>query len=290
MIVTALPYGGMNTRPRTVPALLGVVAGFLVAYGIYHLMLIGSCSTPAGPGEVPCPPGSEKYFFSIFGGVFGGMLTIFLGGSWLSFMAIFAGIGVGGVRAGLAPAEQGGQRWFLLFGACFLLTPVAMAIALPFAGLKRLRAQRLMASGLPAIGTVLDVGDTGVTINNNPRLRLRFRIEPQGGVLPPYEAVKTATVPRVHIPRVGDRFPVWLDPNDPQTWMFATGVPESAVTPGAPSLRQVVDLAKHGAQPALPPPASAEVIGELAKLNDLRLAGAITAEEFASRTNALIRG
>jgi hypothetical protein len=279
----------MSVRPRFVPALLGVLAGVAVGYGIFHLLLIGDCSSPPGPGEVACPPGTVTYFFCIFGGIFGGVATIAAGGGWFSFCSLFAGIGVAGVRAGMLPPEQGGQRWFLFFGACFLITPVLALVALPVAGLKRLRVQRLMATGLHAVGTVLNVADTGVTINDNPRLRIRFRIEPQGGVLPPFEAEKTATVPRIDIPRVGDRFPVWLDPHDPRQWVVATGTPDTAAAAAPPTIRQVVDLARRGAGPALPPPASAEVIAELGKLNELRLAGAISAEEFASRTNALLR-
>jgi hypothetical protein len=248
-------------------------------------MLIGSCSTPAGPGETPCPPGSEQYFFAVFLGIFGAIGTIFLGGSWVSFLGLFAAIGIAGIRAGLTSSEYGGQRWFIFFGLCFLLTPALAVVSLPFVGLKRLRAARLLSNGVQAVGTVLAVEDTGVTINNNPRVRLRFRIEPSNGVMAPYEATKTATVSRLHIPRVGDRFPVWVDPNDPDSWMFATGTPDASAPP---SLRRLVELARQGSQPALPARSGSDVVGELGRLNELRLAGKISAEEFAARTSELL--
>jgi hypothetical protein len=289
MIVAALPYGAMTTRPRPFGSLLGIAAGCAVGWGIYHLMLIGSCSTPAGPGEVPCPPGSEQYFFALFFGILVAVGATIAGGSWLAFYALFAGIGVGGIAAGMSDSP-GSATWFVFFGLCFLLTPLVGLVALPIAGLKKLKAARLTSGGIPAVGTVLAIEDTGVTLNNNPRLRVRFRIEPSNGI-PPYEATKTATVPRVQIPRVGDRYPLWLDPNDPNSWVFANA--DAAAAPATPaSLRQIVDLARHGARPAIPPPpvtGSTEVVGELGRLNELRLAGALSAEEFATRTNALLR-
>lgn len=270
-------------KPRSFGIMAGLVAGYFAGWGLYHLFLIGSCSTPAGPGEVPCPPGSEQYFFAVFGGMFGGIFSIFLGGSWISFMALFTGIGVAGVLAGLRPE---GEKWFVFFGLCFLLTPVIGVLSLPFVGLKRLRKQRLLSNGIPAVGTVLAIADTGVMINNNPRVRLRFRIEPQNGVMPPYEATKTATVSRVAIPRVGDRYPVWIDPDDPQKWMFGMGTPDATAPP---SLRRVVELARQGAAPAVPPPQlPVDVVGQLNTLNELRMAGKIGPEEFAAKTGELL--
>jgi hypothetical protein len=270
-------------KPRSFGMLVGLVAGYFAGWGLYHLFLIGSCSTPAGPGEVPCPPGSEQYFFAVFLGMFGGIGSIFVGGSWVSFMALFSGIGLAGVMAGLRPE---GEKWFIFFGLCFLLTPVMGVVSLPFVGMKRLRMHRLLSQGIPAVGTVLAIADTGVMINNNPRVRLRFRIEPQHGVMPPYEAEKTATVSRVAIPRVGDRYPVWVDRDDPQKWMFGMGTPDATAPP---SLRRVVELARQGAAPAVPPPAPpVDVVAQLNTLNELRLTGKIGPEEFAAKTGELL--
>ena len=65
---------------------------------------------------------------------------------------------------------------------------------------KREKVQNLMASGAKGIGTVLNVQDTGVTMNDNPRVKMTFRVEPLDGS-PPFEAHKTTTVSRVEIPR-----------------------------------------------------------------------------------------
>lgn len=276
----------MKMRPRPFGTLVGLLAAYFLSEGIYRMMLIGSCSTPAGPGEVPCPPGTVKYFFFVFFGIIGGMAGIFAGGSWLSFMGIFAGVGIGAIRAGMSPEAPDGSEWYWLFGLTFLATPLIGLVTMPIVGLKRLRAERLVRNGATAVGTVLSIDDTGVTINGNPRVRLVFRIEPTDGITPPFEATKTTTVSRVQLPRVGDRYPVWFDPDNRDHWAFAVGGAAEVVRPG---LRQLVDLAKRGAQPGMPAPQAHDVVGELNKLNDLRLNGTITAEEFASRTEALLR-
>ena len=53
-----------------------------------------------------------------------------------------------------------------------------------------------------------------MTVNDNPRVKMVFRVEPfDGGA--PFDAEKTTTVSRVEIPRQGDRYPVWYDAQDP---------------------------------------------------------------------------
>jgi len=274
----------MNRSPRLFGSLIGILSGWAVGTAIYHMLLTGSCSTPPGPGEVACPPEMFQYAFYMIGGIFGGVIGTIAGGSWLAFGALFTGIGLGGVLAGLQPAEDGGQGWFVFFGAMFLLTPALGILSLPFVGLRRMRVKALMENGVQGVGELLDIQDTGVTINNNPRVRMRFRIEPLHGTFAPYEATKTATVSRLNLPRVGDKYPVWIDPDDHQKFIFATG------SQGAPmestTLRKIVEAAKQGAQPS--PLPSLDVVRELNTLNELRITGKISADEFARRTSDLI--
>ena len=73
---------------------------------------------------------------------------------------------------------------------------------------KKEKVQRLFETGAKGIGTVTHVQDTGMTINDNPRVKMIFRVEPLDGT-PAFDLDKTATVSRVAIPRTGDRYPVW---------------------------------------------------------------------------------
>jgi hypothetical protein len=238
----------MDKGPRAIPSLIALAAAWFVSEGIYRLMSFGSCSIPAGPGETPCPPGSEQHFFYVFGGMVVAMATMFLGGSWFSFLALFVGVGIGGIRAGLDSEVS----WGVWFGLAFLVGPVLIVLSVVLVGVRRLREARLMSSGEQGTGTVVAVEDTGFVVNGSPRLRIRLRIEPANGVTPPFETTRTANVSRLNVPRVGDRYAVWFDPDDHDKWTFTQTAAAAAAQ--QPPLRKLVELAKRGAGPAVPPP------------------------------------
>jgi hypothetical protein len=73
---------------------------------------------------------------------------------------------------------------------------------------------RLMQSGVDARATILEMKDTGITLNNDPFVKIRLRIEPPGG--PAYEKQLRVAVSRIGIPAVGDTLNVRIDPNKPQ--------------------------------------------------------------------------
>ena len=74
--------------------------------------------------------------------------------------------------------------------------------------------RRLKAHGIDADATILAVSDTGVTMNKNPYVKLRLRVEPMG--MATYETEVKAMVSRVAIPRPGDGVRVKFDPNKPE--------------------------------------------------------------------------
>ena len=86
---------------------------------------------------------------------------------------------------------------------------------------KKKKAGELFETGAKGAGTVISVEDTGMTVNDNPRVKMTFRVEPLDGS-PAFDATKKATVSRVQIPRQGDRYPVWYDQQDPSKWAYAT--------------------------------------------------------------------
>jgi len=67
--------------------------------------------------------------------------------------------------------------------------------------------------GEPAAAVVLAISDTGITINDNPKVRLKLKVYPKDSE--PFEATVSQVVSRVTIPRVGDRVYVKFDPNNP---------------------------------------------------------------------------
>jgi hypothetical protein len=149
---------------------------------------------------------------------------------------------------------------------------------------KKAKAENLIATGQRGVGIVTDVCDTGMTVNDNPRVKMTFRVEPLDGGAP-FEARKTATVSRVAIPRAGERYPVWYDGADPETWMYGTIVDEN----GRQQMRTLFGAAAEtmtgmgnpaAASATTVPAPAAEPLERLEKLNELRAAGALSDAEF----------
>jgi hypothetical protein len=159
---------------------------------------------------------------------------------------------------------------------------------------KREQAMNLVEHGSRAVGVVLNVQDTGMSVNDNPRIRMTFRVEPLDGS-PPFEAEKTKVVSRVQIPRSGDRYPVWYDPTDATTWAYATVDNEE----GRQSLRQMFGAAAEtftgvgdpmaaAAAAAAPAPAAPDAGERLRKLTELRTAGLLTDAEFEQKKSEIL--
>ena len=77
----------------------------------------------------------------------------------------------------------------------------------------RKRKQRLEEAGVNAPAQIVAVNDTGMTINNNPRIALTLQVSPTDGSAP-FQLSKKVTVSRVSIPRPGDALAVRYDPSD----------------------------------------------------------------------------
>ena len=155
---------------------------------------------------------------------------------------------------------------------------------------KKKQAADLVETGLKGAGTVISVQDTGMTVNDNPRVKMVFRVEPLDGGAP-FDAEKTRTVSRVEIPRQGDRYPVWYDAEDPSgTWAYATIADDS----GRESMRQmfgeVAETFVGMNAPAAPagPGDAQDTVEQLKTLADLHSQGLLTAEEFATQKAKLL--
>jgi Short C-terminal domain len=157
---------------------------------------------------------------------------------------------------------------------------------------KRKKAEALMATGSRGAGTVVMVQDTGMTVNDNPRIKMTFRVEPLDGSAA-FDTTKTTTVSRVQIPRQGDRYPVWYDPQDTSSWMYATIADDS----GRETMRQLfgdvantfVGMGGPDAPVAAAPQGQAQdTVEQLKQLADLHQQGLLTDDEFSSQKAKLL--
>jgi len=266
--------------------LIGLAGNVLVGLALYHLLQTGSCGGARAP---ECPAEIVPWIAALPIGILVSILGIFMGGGAVSFAGIFLALGLGAIAAaafGTGKGEMASFGWW--FGGMFLLFGLAPlvigAILRPLAAAKQAKAMELIATGRHGVGTITEVRDTGITINNNPRVEIVMRIDPADGG-PPLERTKTATVSRVAVPTAGERFPVWYDPADPDDWVF--GVEMEADAPPE------VKAAFARAAAAAPENSAGEERGpspldEIARLNELRLAGAVTEREFADAKAVLL--
>lgn len=111
---------GDGTR-RTCGLLLTATAFPAVVVGFSRVLLTGTCESNPPPGVKECPASDVPFVVAFVLGVASMLVAIFALSTWESFAAAFAALGVAAVWAGLQPRDEGGQGWFLPFGAMFLL-------------------------------------------------------------------------------------------------------------------------------------------------------------------------
>jgi hypothetical protein len=75
-------------------------------------------------------------------------------------------------------------------------------------------ARQIRASGVPADATVVQIWDTGVTVNENPVVGFLLDVRPEGQAA--FQAKTKALVSRLAVPRIqpGARLRVFFDPKD----------------------------------------------------------------------------
>ncbi len=264
-------------------------------WGLYHVVRTGSCASGgAYVSARPCPPGTATYIVSLMAGVFGGLIGVGVysargpGGRasplglgvimWsLLFITIAFSVGV----AAYGPASDGGSGAHtiaIIFAAIFIPMGLAPLVLGRRGNRRQARMAQLVEQGKRCHGRVVTVEDTGVTINDNPRVKMTVRAEPPGE--PPFDFVKTSTVSRVQIPRPGDPCTVFYDPADREGKNAITfdPVPGFSDTPAA----------------SAPPAAAVQVDGgdpleKIAKLGQLRDRGLVTPEEFEQQKARLLK-
>ena len=133
-----------------------------------------------------------------------------------------------------------------------------------FAGWNALDQAVLAETGVAAPATIIDIRDTGMTVNDQPRALIVFRVDGPDGT---FELSRKVLVSRVTLPRVGERVTVYYDARDSSKFTFR--------------LRDLTDDPIGGAAPADP-------VEQLAKLAALHESGALSADEFAAAKQRLL--
>jgi hypothetical protein len=100
------------------------------------------------------------------------------------------------------------------------------------------RKRRLEEAGVDAQAQILSVQDTGMTVNNNPRVKLTMGVSPPDGSAA-FEVSTKVTVSRVNVPRPGDGFTVRYDPDDHENFAIVGGGTAGGGQAQAPDLDDV---------------------------------------------------
>ncbi len=116
---------------------------------------------------------------------------------------------IGGIAFTIAiPEIWIGQIWIA----------VALFLALLYFVMNRRadKVERLRTEGIPATATILSMEQTGMYVNEMPRVNFQLRVQPQNGEA--FEIDKAATVPFIALGQlgVGKQIPVYLDPKNPE--------------------------------------------------------------------------
>ncbi|HEX8364702.1 MAG TPA: DUF3592 domain-containing protein [Allosphingosinicella sp.] len=264
--------------------IVGLIGNLLIGVSLYHLIQVGNC----GNGyNADCPSSLTPYFIALPVGILTSVAGIFMGGGIVAFSGVFVSIGLGALAAGWFGAGKMGAFPYIFGGlfAFFGLLPLLLGAGLRRIGAgKEAQAMRLVATGGQGVGTVTHVEDSGITINDNPRVTVTMKVEPVDGTAP-LERTKTVTVSRVAIPRIGDRFPVWYDRQDPSLWAY--GVDMEA---GAPADVKALfaRAARTGTEAPNEQASGPSPLEELQRLNELRKVGAVTDREYSAAKALLL--
>jgi len=130
--------------------------------------------------------------------------------------------------------------------------------------LAKQRLERLGQIGVRGHGVIVDLKDTGSSLNDNPQIRVTYRVQPEQGE--PFDTSVTAFFPRVDLPRVGDEMEIWYDPNDVTNFGIGEKRSPAAAT----------------AQPA------EDLVSRIERAAQLRDRGALTSDEFEALKRKLL--
>jgi hypothetical protein len=138
-----------------------------------------------------------------------------------------------------------GALFVIAGGAVLLLAPgaltlmgliwVGVGIILVLVGLasvrRRRQVKRLQVTGKRADATITAIRDTGVTVNQQPRVELTLQVQPDDA--PAFELKAKRLVSRVSLPQVGSTVSIKYDPEHPEDFAWDDEPRSLPATPAA---------------------------------------------------------
>ncbi len=122
--------------------------------------------------------------------------------------------------AGPPTVSDSVARWWQGAHPIFWI-PVLIPVLLVLGGVRNaLRRRRLRSRGIAAVARITAVGDTGITVNNQPKVRFDVVITTPAGAS--YAASTSRTISRLVSPAslIGSTQPVLIDPDNAQSFIF----------------------------------------------------------------------
>ena len=158
-----------------------------------------------------------------------------------------------------------------------------------WSGINPMKLTQLLVMGERAQATIVAVRDTGMTVNDDPRVELTLRFTPRGASAPVERKMKML-VSRIAVPQRGTTVEIAYDPTDAERLSFrhdSVGAPKAAPAPDAAALSGAggASLAKSTASDD-----DSDTVGRLSKLAELHAAGALTADEFVAAKARVLAG
>src|SRR4051794_27355370 len=104
-------------KAKPLGLLLGLAGNVAIAWGLFHLIEIGSCG---GAGQPSCPSDAWPYFVALPVGITVSVISIFLGGGVLGFAGVFIAVGLGSLAAGIWGDNDDIRTFAYVFGGAFV--------------------------------------------------------------------------------------------------------------------------------------------------------------------------
>ncbi|MDQ1294475.1 MAG: hypothetical protein QG608_2358 [Actinomycetota bacterium] len=206
---------------------VGLLACAGAAWAVHGAITITHQVAGEGVGEGPWLSGTAPRIGMLVAGVLTA-LVVSARGRYLVLPALFWSVGAGAALAPPAPGSRGSEGAQGVQNLSFPVTDRATGLLLMGIGLVLLAGicvvvhllqqneanrQRILHDGVPALGTVLEVRDTGRALDDRVRLTVDYQVEPLDGSRF-FTTTAGVFVPQDCSPVPGHRHAIMIDPDD----------------------------------------------------------------------------